>query len=104
MKKNIKVIEINGLRGILAVVYAVICAAAGFIIFPAWALMSLWNYFGQYIYNFPHMNLLHGFMLYAVIVLLYVATNSNRASFGISTVNLTKSHIAAMMKDIDDDK
>ena len=45
MKKNIKVIEINGLRGILAVTYAIICAVAGFLFFPAWALMSIWNYF-----------------------------------------------------------
>ena len=104
MKKNIKVIEINGFRGIFVVVYALICAGAGFILFPAWAFMSMWNWIGTYVYYLPKMTLLHGFMIYVAAVLVYIATNPNKSSFGISTVNLTKSHIAAIMKDVDDDK
>lgn len=104
MKKNIKVIEINGMRGIFVIVYGIICAAAGFILFPAWLLMSIWNWFSVYVYNLPHMNLVHGFMLYAVLVLLYFATGSYKTSLNISSPNLNKSHIAAIMKDIDEEK
>ena len=104
MKKNIKVVEINGLRGIFVIAFAIICAIAGFIVIPAWFLMTAWNWIGIYIYPLPHMSLLHGFMLYAVFVLLYFATGSYKTSLNISSANLNKSHLAAMMKDIDDEK
>lgn len=104
MKRKIKVVEINGLRGILFVIYVVICAIAGFILFPAWGLMQLWNLLGTYIYNLPQMSLLHGFMLYAILVLLYFATNSHRTCVGISSIKLNKSHIASIMNDLEDKK
>ena len=104
MKRKVKVIEINGLRGLLVVFYAIVCAVAGFVLFPAWALMQLWNMLGTYVYNLPHMNLLHGFMLYAIAVLLYFATNSHKTCFGISSMNLSKSHISSIIKDAEDKK
>ena len=103
MRKNIKIVEINGLRGIFLIAYAVVCAAAGFILFPAWAIMSVWNWFGTYIYHLPHMNLIHGFMLYAIFVLIGFATKSCSNSLSITSANLTKSHIAALMDDIDEE-
>ena len=104
MNKKVKVVEINGFRGILVIAFAIMCAVAGFIVFPAWALMNLWNMLGTHIYNLPHMNLLHGFMLYAIFILLYFATNSHKTCFGISSVNLSKSHITSVMKDFEDKK
>ena len=104
MKRNIKVVEINGLRGLFIIVFAIICAGAGFILFPAWLLMSVWNWFATYIYQLPHMHILHGFMLYLALVLFYIATGSHKNCVNISSANLNKSHIAAMMKDIDEEK
>ena len=54
MNRKVKVVEINGFRGMLVIAFAIVCAIAGFIVFPAWALMSLWNVLGNYIYNLPH--------------------------------------------------
>ena len=104
MKRKVKVVEINGLRGLVVVAYAIICAVAGFILFPAWVLMHLWNMLGTYIYNLPHMNMLHGFMLYAIFVLFYFATNSHKTCFGISSMNLSKTHISSIMNDMEDKK
>jgi len=104
MRRNIKVVEINGLRGLLAVAFMVVCAGAGFIVFPAWALMSVWNFISNNIYYLPKMNLLHGFMPYAIFVLIYFATRKRKSFIGISSADLTQSHIAAIMKDLDDDK
>ena len=104
MNRKVKVVEINGFRGMLVIAFAIVCAIAGFIVFPAWALMSLWNVLGNYIYNLPHMNLIHGFMLYAIFILMYFATNSHKTCFGISSVKLSKSHITSMMNDIEDKK
>ena len=104
MNRKIKVVEINGFKGMLVIAYAVICAVAGFVVFPAWMLMSLWNMLGTYVYHLPHMSLIHGFMLYAIFVLLYFATTSHKTCFGITSKTLSKSHISAMMKDIDDER
>ena len=104
MKKNIKIVEINGLRGIFLIAYVFICAGAGFILFPAWVIMSVWNWFGIYVYSLPHMNLIHGLMMYALIILTAFATKAYSNSFNITSANITKSHIAALMKDIDEDK
>ena len=101
--KKIKVVEISGLRGILALVYGAICLAGGFILFPAWALMSLWNLFGTYVYRLPQMNLIQGFMLYAVLVLLYFATGKKQSGIGIYSETMSKSNLATLMKDIDKD-
>ena len=102
--KKIKVINLSGYRGILLVTYAIICAAAGFILFPAWAIMALWNYIGTYIYGLPHMSIIHGFMLYAVLILLYFATSQNKPLLGLSSNNLSQAQIAALMKEFEDKK
>lgn len=104
MKKNIKVVEINGLKGIFVIIYAIVCAIAGFVVFPSWGLMTAWNYFAYNVYPLPIMNLFHGFLLYIVLVLLYLVLNSNKNCINITSSNFNKSHIAAMMNDIDDEE
>ena len=86
------------------VVFTIVCAVAGFVFFPAWGLMTLWNYVATNIYPMPHMNLLLGFMLYAVVILTYIATKPNKTFFGISSADLTDSNIAAIMKDLNNKK
>ena len=102
--RKIKVIDISGFRGLLIIIYAVVCIAAGFVLFPAWALMSLWNLMGTYVYNLPHMNLVHGFMLYAIFVLLYLVTNSNKPLLRLTSEKISKAQISAIMKDFEDKK
>ena len=104
MNKRIKVIEIRGFRGALTVAYMVFCLAGGFLFFPAWVIMSLWNLFSTYVYSLPHMSLIHGFMMYVLFVLLYFATNSDKAAIGISSAKMSKSHIAALLNDVEEDK
>ncbi len=98
--KKIKIVELSGLRGLLVISFITTCLIAGFVIFPAWGLMELWNLFGTYVYKLPQMNLAHGFMLYAIIILLYVAT-SGKSGVGISSEPVSNSQIATILKDID---
>ena len=98
-----KVVEISGFRGTIVMIYGAICLFGGFVLFPAWALMSLWNLFSIYVYRLPHMTIVHGFMLYALFVLLYIATSSDK-TFGITSTKLSKSHITALLNDIDEEK
>ena len=55
MKRNTRIIQISGIRGLLMVIFAVTCLAAGFIGFPAIVAMYQFRllvngkvcYFGQ---------------------------------------------------------
>lgn len=44
MKKNLRVVQINGFRGIFVALFVVSCLIAGFVAFPALLAMNAWNY------------------------------------------------------------
>lgn len=69
MKKNkMRIIQISGLRGILAVVFIATCLAAGFIAFPAIVAMNAWNWVAKFI-AIPAINIVQGLMLWAIIAI-----------------------------------
>ena len=43
MKKNLNIIQIKGTRGLLLAAGFVCCLAAGFVYFPGWVCMQVWN-------------------------------------------------------------
>jgi len=77
MKKKCNVIQINGFTGIALVVFAICCAVTGFIVFPSWCCMHIWNFVATNI-NFPLMNIYHGGMLWVILVLVFIATHLNK--------------------------
>lgn len=85
MNKNYKVIKINGFRGILTAIFVIGCAAAGFIIFPGWMCMNIWNALVSQTSVLPAMSLLHGSILWAIIALSIYALNNNRSLVGFSS-------------------
>jgi len=76
MRKKCNVIQINGIGGILLLVFIICCAATGFIAFPSWVCMHAWNFAAGY-FHLPMMNILHGSMLWLIIALIFVATHMN---------------------------
>lgn len=86
-KNKFSVIKINGLKGMALVVFLIGCFAAGFIIFPGWICMNTWNFIASYFNSMPHMELLHGCLLWAIIALAFYALNSDifSISFGSAT-------------------
>ena len=60
MNKNFKVITINGIRGIIAVVFIIFGLIAGFIVSPGWLCMKLWNYCFEYSNVVSYMNIYQG--------------------------------------------
>ncbi len=79
MKNNkYTVIQINGLGGILIVGFLIMCAATGFILFPAWCCMHAWNFIASNIVNMPTMTLFHGAILWVIIALILYATMMNK--------------------------
>ncbi|MBQ4077974.1 hypothetical protein IJD15_02195 [bacterium] len=86
MKKEFKVITINGIRGAIAAIFIVMGLIAGFIVSPGWVCMQLWN---QAIEEFnlvvSTMNIYQGIMLWAIIALSLYALNNKRALIGFGS-------------------
>ena len=71
MKKNLNVIQINGIRGLIMAGFIVICLAAGFIGFPGWVCMHLWNFVASYTIQIPTIGILQGLLLWGIMVAAY---------------------------------
>ena len=51
--------------------FVVWCAIAGFIVFPGWLGMSLWNLMASYIEMLPEIGLFQGVLLWAIMITSY---------------------------------
>ena len=71
MKKNLNIIQIRGIKGILFVVFLGCCLTAGFVVFPGWVSMHIWNYITIYAEQLPHIGLLQGILLWGIIAASY---------------------------------
>lgn len=69
MKKNLRVVQINGIRGLFLALFVIICLIAGFIAFPAFLTMHTWNYFAIKTGSFPSLSIGEGLLLWAIITL-----------------------------------
>lgn len=67
MKKNLRVIQINGFRGLFIAFFTVSCLIAGFAAFPAFLTMTAWNYLSVTTSSFPAINFGEGVLLWAII-------------------------------------
>ena len=71
MKKNINVIQIKGIRGLLMAAFIVSCLFAGFVVFPGWVCMQAWNFISAYTLSLPIIGLVQGLLLWGILVLGY---------------------------------
>ncbi|MBS6603742.1 MAG: hypothetical protein KH301_08315 [Brachyspira sp.] len=76
MKKNAKIIEIKGLRGIAMVLFVASCLGAGFVIFPAKVAVYLWNHLAFGYLGMPLISLWQGLLLWAAVALSVFIINS----------------------------
>ena len=80
MKRNTKIIQISGLKGLITAIFVVICLAAGFVAFPGFVAMNIWNHFaGSFV---AEINLYQGILLWAIVALIYFI--ANKQSFSVS--------------------
>lgn len=99
MKNKCTVIQINGFRGLLVVGFVIVCAVAGFIVFPAWCCQHAWNYLANFVNNLPLMDLRQGVLLWAIVALVsYLALFGK---FRIAVVSPKPSASADNFDDID---
>ncbi len=77
-KNNVRVIQINGFRGLMLTFFIVSCLIAGFIAFPAFLTMNIWNYLLAKSASMPAINFSQGVLLWAIIVISAVLFNKKR--------------------------
>ena len=82
MNRRFNIIQLSGLKGIFFIVFLIGCAAAGFLVFPGWVCMHIWNYAMPHFVDMPVMTLLHGIILWCIIAL--VTFQLNKKDFGIA--------------------
>ena len=82
MKNRPKIIQICGIKGILTALFIVTCLAAGFIAFPGYVAMTIWNHFTTGIT--PAINLYQGILLWAIVAIIYFIATKQR--FAVSFV------------------
>lgn len=78
MKKNLRIIQINGFRGILLALFIASCLIAGFIAFPAFITMNGWNYLAGITGSLPLINFTQGVLLWGIIVLSIYIFNKRK--------------------------
>ncbi len=66
-----KIIQIDGIKGLISAVFIGACLFAGFVIFPGYSAMYLWNRYLTAEYMFPVLNLFQGVLLWAIVAISY---------------------------------
>ena len=89
MRKNYNVIKISGFKGVIFAIFIVGCLIAGFLTFPGWACMHIWNFVAGFFDNAPQMSLIHGVLMWCIIALSIYALNQGNfcISFGGAPVH-----------------
>ena len=77
MKHNMNIIEIRGIRGLILTGCAICCLAVGFIGFPGWIFMHIWNFCASYSLAIPAIGIIQGILLWGIIVASYFTFRKN---------------------------
>lgn len=78
MKHNMNVIEIRGIRGLIITGCAICCLAVGFVGFPGWILMHLWNYLASFAMDVPSIGIIQGILLWGIVIASYFAFRKDK--------------------------
>lgn len=87
MNKKFRVIKINGFRGLFFALFCVGCLIAGFLLFPGWVCMHIWNYFTGFFIQLPVMHMVHGVLLWCIIALSIYALNRGHLTISFGTAS-----------------
>lgn len=79
MRKNAKIIQISGLRGLLLAVFIITCLIAGFVVFPGFGAMYLWNITMASSFSLPAINIFQGILLWLIAALIFYLTGGSQS-------------------------
>lgn len=90
MNKNIRFIDINGITGLIMFMFILMCLGVGFIVFPGFLFMVIWNFISEITYVLPSINFLQGELLWAIIVIAFCLITNNKVVISLVTRNTKK--------------
>ena len=101
MKKNLNVIQIKGVKGLIMLVMVGCCLVAGFIVFPGWVAMNIWNVLASLVNNAPSIGSIQGVLLWGIIVASYFTFRKERVVVCMKTPQgLNEEELKAVFADI----
>lgn len=66
-----KIVKIDGFRGIITALFIGACLFAGFVLFPGYVSMYLWNKYFVGLLSFPVINHIQGVLLWGILAVSY---------------------------------
>lgn len=109
MKKNLNIIQIKGVRGLILIGIIACCLFAGFVVFPGWVAMHAWNFLASYGGEIPLIGCFQGVLLWGILVASYFTFRKEKlvvcmkAQQGLNEEEL-KAVFANIKKQAQDDK
>ena len=101
MKKNLNVIQVRGVRGLIILGMVLCCLTVGFIIFPGWVAMHIWNFIAGYFDSAPLIGLLQGVLLWGIMIASYFTFKKNRIVVCVKTPKgLNEDELKAVFADL----
>ena len=101
MKKNLNVIRIKCVKGLIMLVMIGCCLVAGFIVFPGWVAMNIWNVLASLVNNAPSIGIIQGVLLWGIIVASYFTFRKERVVVCMKTPQgLNEEELKAVFADI----
>lgn len=85
MRKNTNIIQIRGIRGLIIAACVVCCLIAGFVVFPGWVCMHIWNFVTNYLQSVPSIGVIQGVILWSIIFLSYKALRKDKFFISVSS-------------------
>lgn len=94
-----KIVQINGFRGIIMAGFIVTCLFAGFVVFPGYVGMCLWNRYLVNLLSFPVLNLFQGTLLWGIVAVSYYIITKGRMPVSFDTPEgLSDAELSMIMK------
>ena len=101
MKRNMNVIQIKGIKGIIMAIFIVTCLAAGFIAFPGLVAMYGWNALAAHYPQIPSIGIIQGVLLWGIIAASYFVFRRDKVVVCMrSSEGLSEEELKAVFADI----
>jgi len=94
-----RIVQINGFKGLVTALFIVVCLFAGFVVFPGICVMYAWNRYLTGLAGFPMLQIYQGVLLWGITVVSYFILN--KKGFAVSfkdAPELSDSEINMIMK------
>ncbi|MCM1338635.1 MAG: hypothetical protein NC191_03080 [Muribaculaceae bacterium] len=93
-----KILKINGIKGLITTLFVAVCAFQGFVVFPGSVAMNLWNKYLVNLYMFPSLSLFQGVLLWGAFVTVYCILAKTGFAISFEEPNFTEDEIENIVK------